>query len=33
VLSLAQIISIGLIGLGAWLMHRLGPEVKGASRT
>lgn len=32
VLSLAQIISIGLIGLGAWLMHRLGPDAKENSR-
>ena len=31
-LSLAQIISIGLIGLGVWLMQRLGPESKGTSR-
>jgi len=26
-LSLAQVISIGLIGLGAWLMNRLGSDV------
>jgi phosphatidylglycerol:prolipoprotein diacylglycerol transferase len=32
VLSLAQILSIGFIGLGAWLMSRLGPEAKGTSR-
>ncbi len=31
-LSLAQIISIGSIGLGAWLMHRLGPQSKETSR-
>ena len=31
-LSLAQVISIGLIGLGAWLMSRLGSGARENSR-
>jgi prolipoprotein diacylglyceryltransferase len=31
-LSLAQVISIGLIGLGAWLMSRLGSDATETSR-
>lgn len=31
-LSLAQVLSIGLIGLGAWLMSRLGSDTRETSR-